>query len=180
MQSYSNVIEFPSADRPDYRPHCVAWRYLRSAITVMVEGLGEDADERSAGVEIGNSTVLALSGDANLRCSCLMEASMSSASESYSSKVPSRLKPRQPAFFADVVACLRGCLCFQGNRRRGLRRLGCFCREHSRLGRGFRDQLVGLGLIGKGAACSRLCWHMRDHGSRRRLALSGAISMVLV
>jgi hypothetical protein len=69
MQSDTNIIEFPKRPYND-GPRFIAWCYDRGALTIVVEGLDAETDGETlltftpeVGVEIGNSTVLALSGE---------------------------------------------------------------------------------------------------------------------
>ena len=74
MQLHTNVIEFPlPADTDDDEPHFCAWRWGRGALSISVEGFDEFADGETlltfspeVGVEIGEPTVLALSGEPSL------------------------------------------------------------------------------------------------------------------
>ena len=73
MQPHTDVIKFPTPDSIDDGTRLIAWCYDRGEITIMVEGLSEDADGETlltftpeVGVEIGNSTVLALSGEPSM------------------------------------------------------------------------------------------------------------------
>jgi len=73
MQSHANVIQFPKrSDGND--PHFIAWRWGRDALTIMVEGSDVDIVNGATlfsfspeiGVEIGEPTVLALTGEPSM------------------------------------------------------------------------------------------------------------------
>lgn len=74
MQPHTNVIEFPKPGSTDGdEPHFVAWRWDRGALTISVEGFDDLADgltlltfSPEVGVEIGEPTALALSGEPSL------------------------------------------------------------------------------------------------------------------
>ena len=71
MYSPTNVIEFPQLDTTDDDgPRFYAWRWARGAITVTIMGLDDLTDGETmltftaeVGVEMGQSKVLALSGE---------------------------------------------------------------------------------------------------------------------
>jgi hypothetical protein len=74
MQSNAEVIDFPSrTSHEDDGPRFIAWRYDRGELSIHVEGFDEHADGEmllsfspEVGVEIGEPTVLALSGEPSL------------------------------------------------------------------------------------------------------------------
>ena len=75
MQSQAEVIEFPKRanEQDDTGPHFIAWRYDRGELSIHVQGFDEHADGEmllsfspEVGVEIGEPTVLALSGEPSM------------------------------------------------------------------------------------------------------------------
>src|SRR6516225_12254693 len=74
MQSHSKVIEFPTcASHEDDGPRFVAWRYDRGGFSIHVEGFDDQTDGEmllslspEVGVEIGEPTVIALSGEPSM------------------------------------------------------------------------------------------------------------------
>jgi hypothetical protein len=74
MQSDAEVIDFPTrVSDEDDGPRFIAWRYDRGELSVHVEGFDEQTDGEmllsfcpEVGVEIGEPTVLALSGEPSM------------------------------------------------------------------------------------------------------------------
>jgi hypothetical protein len=74
MQSQAQVIEFPKrTSQEDDGPHFIAWRYDRGELSIHVEGFDENTDGEmllswspEVGVEIGEPTILALSGEPSM------------------------------------------------------------------------------------------------------------------
>ena len=74
MQPHTNVIPFPARTDGYGAAHYIAWRWSRGALTIMVEGFDADnvdgetlfSFSPEVGVEIGEPTVLALSGEPSM------------------------------------------------------------------------------------------------------------------